>query len=84
MPTGTKKTVTQSPKEFKIPVELLKTYKEDMRFYPVSPGTKGYIMFDRAMLIAALRSSNMEDRRAMAIQLETLGKAGGELVIMGP
>jgi hypothetical protein len=34
------------------------------------------------MLIAALRSSNIEERTMMAAHLENLGKAGAELVIM--
>jgi len=78
----TKKTVTQAPKELAIPADLLRSFKTDIRFLPVNPGTRGYIMFDRAMLIAALRSSNIDERKTMATQLEALGRAGGELVIM--
>lgn len=82
MQEETPETATSSSTEFAVPRELLKSFKSDIRFLPINPGTRGYIMFDRAMLIAALNSSNVEERRNIAKQLENMGKARGELVII--
>ena len=82
MKEETPTTATPSRTEFAVPRDLLNAFKGDYRFLPQIHGNSGYIMFDRAMLIAALRSSNVEERKNMAMQLENLGKAGGELVIM--
>jgi hypothetical protein len=82
MKEETSNTATSSSSEFSVPIDLLKSFKGNVRFMPINPGTKGYIMFDRAMLIAALKSSNTEERMNIANQLENMGKARGELVII--
>ncbi len=71
-----------SVREFVVPIELLKTFKADIRVLPPHLPTNGYIGFDQDMLVAVLRSNNKEERENLANQLDKLGKAGGELVIM--
>jgi hypothetical protein len=68
--------------EFKIPLELLKTFQSDVRFIPVDPHHYGYITFDAAMLKAVLLSGDPAVRAKLAEQLDALNRAGGELVIM--
>jgi hypothetical protein len=74
---------TARPKEFTIPVDLLKSFKAEVRFVPQVLPINGWILFDRAMLVAILRGNDATARMEMAKQLERLGEAGGELVIMG-
>jgi len=83
MPEETTKTVTPSDQEFAIPIDLLKTFTNDIRTYPIVKPNYGYIMFDREMLVSILRGNDVEKRMEVAKQLEKLGNAGGELVIMG-
>jgi len=79
---ATKETGTQSPRQFAIPADLMKMYKEDIRTLPHILPINGWIVFDRAMLVSILRSDDVEKRMNLANQLEKLDKAGGELVIM--
>ena len=82
MQTETTTTAAPSVREFVVPVELLKTFKTDIRFLPKILPNNGYIIFDRAMLVAALRSDNKEERTRLAKQIDMLGKSGGELIIV--
>ena len=70
-------------KEFVIPVDLLKMFKNDVRTIPHILPTNGWIVFDRAMLISILRGNDAVARTEMAKQLEKYGEAGGELVMFG-
>ncbi len=70
-------------KEFVVPVELLQTFKKEVRFIPHVLPANGWIIFDRAMLVSVLRGNDAEARKKVADSIEGLGKAGGELVIMG-
>lgn len=67
--------------EFAIPLDLMKSFKEDVRFASITLNTKGFILFDRAMLVDALLSSNVEERRSMAMTIKNM-KA--DLVIVEP
>lgn len=69
-------------KPFSVPLDLLTQFKQEVRFLPILQNSRGYIMFDRQMLISVLRSENVKARRAVAESLEQLGKQRGELVIM--
>ena len=73
----------RAPKEFKIPVELMSAFKNDVRFVPKDSAPNGYIIFDRAMLTSILRSKDASARLELAKQIEKLAASGGELVIMG-
>jgi hypothetical protein len=68
--------------EFKVPLELLKTFQRDPRFLPAQLPVAGYIIFDREMLKSILLSNDVEARKSLAKQLDSLNHAGGELVIM--
>jgi hypothetical protein len=70
-------------REFVIPVDLLKMFKNDVRTKPHILPTNGWIVFDRAMLISILRGNDAVARTEMAKQLEKSGEAGGELVMFG-
>ncbi len=82
MQTETTTTATPSVREFVVPVELMKTFKADVRFLPHVLPINGWIIFDRAMLVAALRSNNPEERMNLATQIDKLGKIGGELILV--
>ncbi|GAB6269064.1 MAG: hypothetical protein PHW12_02050 [Smithella sp.] len=69
-------------KEFKIPVELLKAFKNDVRTIPHILPINGWIVFDRGMLISILRGEDKTARINLAKQLEKLGEQGGELIVM--
>jgi hypothetical protein len=71
-----------SSRKFAVPVGLLKLFKNDIRIFPIDPHPNGYITFDRDMLISILRSNDVEKQKELAKQIEIMGKAGGELVIM--
>jgi hypothetical protein len=68
--------------EFVIPADLLKHFSEEVRVIPNHLPTNGYIVFDRAMLVAALRGNDANARVALANSIDALGKNGGELVVM--
>jgi hypothetical protein len=67
---------------FAVPADLLKQFTREVRFLPNHLPTNGYIVFDRAMLVAILRGEDVKARQALATSIEALGKAGGELVVM--
>ena len=75
-------TASAKPQEFAIPVDLLKHFSNEVRFIPAHLPTNGYIVFDRAMLLAALRNEDPKVRQGLANSLEALGKSGGELVVL--
>ena len=68
--------------DFKIPLDLLKTFQRDPRFIPANLPVAGYIIFDKEMLKSILLSDDIGARKDLAKQLDTLTRAGGELVIM--
>lgn len=76
------KRVESQAKEFVIPIGLLKTFKADIRVRPKINHPAGYITFDMQMLISILRDKDVVRARELALELEKLGKAGGELLIM--
>jgi hypothetical protein len=78
----TKQKVSARAPQFRIPLELLKAFKSDVRTLPNALPNNGYIVFDRAMLVSILRSNDVEARTALAKGIDELGKSGGELVIM--
>jgi len=82
MEKETPKTVVSSAREFAIPIGLLRTFQTDIRMKPIIDHTNGYITFDLPMLISVLRGRDVEKARELAIELEKMGKAGGELIIM--
>lgn len=73
---------TPRPKFFTVPVDLVKTFKTDIRTIPNNLPHNGYIIFDRAMLAEILRGNDAEARHALAAQIDKLGAAGGELLIV--
>jgi hypothetical protein len=73
---------TVQPKEFKIPIELLKSFKADVRQIPDFGPLAGYITFDMAMLTSILRSNDVRVRNELANQLEKFETMGGDLVMM--
>ena len=77
-----KRAQAASSKAFAIPVDLLKSFKKEVRFVPRELPANGWIIFDRAMLISVLRSDNVKERQALAQQIQELGNAGGELVLI--
>ena len=76
------KDAAASVKGFTVPIDLLKSFRSDIRFIPAVHPTNGYILFDREMLKSILLSEDLQGRRDLARQLDDLYKAGGELVIM--
>jgi len=82
MEKETPKTVVSSAQEFTIPVGLLKIFQADIRIKPIIDHPNGYIMFDLPMLISVLRGRDVEKAKELANELEKMGKAGGELIIM--
>ena len=62
--------MTPDPKtparEFAISLDLLKNFKTDVRTIPLVLPTNGWIVFDRAMLISALRGDNPAARARLA------------------
>ena len=82
----TKETVPATPlaaaREFVIPADLLRSFKNDIRTLPHVLPTNGWIVFDRAMLVSILRGNDVAARLDMAKQIEKYGEAGGELVMM--
>lgn len=78
----TRKTVVPPSREFAIPLGLLKTFKTDIRVRPKIDHPNGYITFDLPMLISVLRGKDVRRASELANQLEKMGKAGGELIIM--
>ena len=81
--TMEKENPTLRPKEFTIPVELLKAFRNDVRTLPHILPTNGWIIFDRAMLTSILRGDDLKARTELAKQIDKLAEIGGELVIMG-
>jgi hypothetical protein len=69
-------------KPFAVPTDLLKTFKNEVRFVPHVLPANGWIIFDRAMLISVLTEGDAKARQELARHMEGLGKAGGELVII--
>ena len=67
---------------FKVPLELLKAFKSDIRFIPVVPHNNGYIIFDMEMLTSVLRRGDAKAGAALADQLDALGRSKAQLVIM--
>lgn len=82
MPNETTKAVAPSTREFVIPLGLLKTFANDVRTIPAVTPNNGYIIFDKEMLISVLTGKDVEKRTELAKQLQNMGKAGGELIIM--
>lgn len=80
--TMEKETATAPTTEFKIPAELMKVFKGDLRLIPIHLPVAGYIMFDAAMLKSILLSGDQAARANLAKQLDGLSQAGGELVII--
>jgi hypothetical protein len=73
---------TGQAKEFKIPIELLKAFRSDIRTLPHNLPHNGYIIFDHAMLISILRDNDAAARIELAKQLEKYAEAKGKLVMM--
>jgi len=69
-------------KEFKVPIELLKTFQSDVRTIPQQLPVNGWIIFDMEMLTSVLRRGDPKAGAVLAEKLEALKVAGGDLVIM--
>ena len=72
----------EGTKEFKVPIELLKAFQNDVRTIPQHLPVNGWITFDLEMLTSVLRRGDPKAGVALAEKLEALKVAGGELVIM--
>ncbi len=72
---------TKTTPGFAVPADLLRKFSSEVRFIPSHLPTNGYIVFDRAMLLAVLRGEDVNARQALAKSIEALGKNGGELVV---
>jgi hypothetical protein len=68
--------------EFRIPVDLLKAFSNEIRFIPAQLPHNGYITVDTAMLRNIILSDDVEARKAFAGNLAKLDKAGGRFVIV--
>ena len=73
------KTIT---KPFAVPLDLLKQFKSDIRTIPNNLPHNGYIVFDKAMLSKILREGTAAQRLELSQQIDKLGAAGGELVVI--
>jgi hypothetical protein len=82
MEKGSPEKVVSSAREFTIPAGLLKLFQTDIRVKPIIDHPNGYIMFDLPMLISVLRGRDVKRASELANELEKMGKAGGELIIM--
>jgi hypothetical protein len=82
MEKTTGKTVVSPSREFAIPLGLLRTFQTDIRVKPKIDHPNGYITFDLPMLVSVLRGKDIGRARELANELEKMGKAGGELIIM--
>ena len=82
MVNETKAAAAPSGPEFAVPVGMLKLFQNDMRIFPREEHPKGYITFDRRMLISILRSKDVEKQLELAKQIEIMRNDGAELVIM--
>jgi len=69
-------------KEFKIPIELLKTFQNDVRTIPPHLPVNGWITFDLEMLASVLSRGDLKACAALAEGVKALKAAGGELVII--
>ncbi len=70
------------PKQFTLPIELLKTFQNDIRTIPNNLPVAGWITFDLEMLKSVLRRGDQKAGQLLAQRLEELTQAGGHLVIM--
>jgi hypothetical protein len=77
-----KESPAAAPKEFTVPLDLLKSFQRDMRFIPHVLPINGWIIFDRAMLESILLSNDAEARKNLVKQLDKFYAAGGNLVMM--
>ncbi|MBZ5512437.1 MAG: hypothetical protein LAN70_14885 [Acidobacteriia bacterium] len=68
--------------EFRIPVDLLKAFTNEVRFVPQIPHNNGYIIFDIDMLTSVLRRGDPKAGAALADHLDALKRAQGQLVVM--
>jgi len=69
-------------KEFKIPIELVKAFQNDVRTIPPHLPVNGWITFDLEMLISVLSRGDLKACAALAESVKALKDVGGELVIM--
>ena len=76
------KSVNPPQQEFAVPISLLKQFQIDVRVKPEIPHANGWIIFDQEMLISVLRSKDAAKQMEIANQLEKMGQAGGEMIIM--
>lgn len=84
MQVETQAPVTQAARNFAVPVGLLRVFKNDIRRIPEIPHANGWIIFDKEMLVSVLRNNDIKERTELARQIEMMGKAGGELMIVQP
>lgn len=76
-------TAKATTREFRVPIELLKVFKNNPRSLPhVIPST-GWITFDLDMLTSVLRHGNAQQREDLAKGVEALQLGGGSMVLMG-
>jgi hypothetical protein len=68
--------------ELTIPIELLNKFKSEIRIFPLYENPKGYIIFDKEMLISVLEHGTDLERKEMVESLRTLDKVDGQLVAM--
>jgi len=73
--------IKNAAREYTIPIDLLRNFKNDVRTIPHVLPTNGWIVFDRAMLVSVLRGDNAAARADLAKQIEKLGEVA-ELVIL--
>jgi hypothetical protein len=80
METKTPTTGASSIKTFTVPAEMLQMFRADPRVLGHKPFA-GYIIFDKEMMINAIRRGDAKALAQLADGLEKLGRNGGELVI---
>ncbi len=77
-----KETIVRQPREFAVPIELLKSFRNDVRVKPEIPHANGWIIFDHQMLVNILKEGDAKARAELAVQIEKMARAGGEMIIM--
>jgi hypothetical protein len=78
-----RKTARGPAASFKIPADLLKAFKGEVRVLRRGPAA-GYIIFDWKMYNQILVNGSQEDRVTLSKGLKELEASGGQLVVVGP
>lgn len=74
--------VKPSAGELTIPIDLLQIFKNDVRIFPLKSNPRGYLIFDREMIISVLERGSDIERMELAKSLKDMDKTNSELVVM--